>query len=46
MAGPCRIGDSLGVVEGDFAVVGDDLVVTALTVVDVNAPRGQEKDLF
>ena len=25
MAGPCQAGDSLGVVEGDFAVVGDDL---------------------
>ena len=24
MAGPCRVGDTLGVVEGDFAVVGDD----------------------
>ena len=26
MAGPCRVGDSLGVVEGDFAVVGVDLL--------------------
>ena len=26
MAGPCEPGDVLGVVEGDFAVVGDDLV--------------------
>jgi DAK2 domain fusion protein YloV len=34
MAGPCRVGDSLGVVEGDFAVVGDDLVATAVTVVE------------
>ena len=24
-AGPCRAGDALGVVDGDFAVVGDDL---------------------
>lgn len=36
MAGPCRVGDSLGVVEGDFAVVGDgsELVETAITVVE------------
>jgi dihydroxyacetone kinase-like predicted kinase len=33
-AGPCRAGDALGVVEGDFAVVGDDLYATAVTVVD------------
>jgi uncharacterized protein len=33
-AGPCRKGDSLGVVEGDFTVVGDDLYETAVTVVD------------
>jgi uncharacterized protein len=33
-AGPCRTGDALGVVEGDFAVVGDDLYDTAVTVVD------------
>jgi DAK2 domain fusion protein YloV len=32
--GPCRVGDALGVVEGDFAVVGDDLYETAVTVVD------------
>jgi DAK2 domain fusion protein YloV len=34
MAGPCRVGDSLGVVEGDFAVVGSDLLTTAVEVVD------------
>jgi dihydroxyacetone kinase-like predicted kinase len=33
-AGPCRAGDALGVVEGDFAVVGNDLYETAVTVVD------------
>ena len=33
MAGPCREGDSLGVVEGDFAVVGDDLGDVAVEVV-------------
>jgi fatty acid kinase len=32
--GPCRVGDALGVVEGDFAVVGVDLSDTAATVVD------------
>jgi dihydroxyacetone kinase-like predicted kinase len=34
MAGPCRTGDPLGVVEGDFAVVGTDLGEVALQVVD------------
>jgi len=34
MAGPCSIGDSLGVVEGDFAVIGDDLLSTAVDVVE------------
>ena len=33
MAGPCRQGDSLGVVEGDFAVVGTALDDVALEVV-------------
>lgn len=34
MAGPCRAGDSLGVVEGDFAVVADDLSEAATQVVE------------
>ena len=34
MAGPCEPGDVLGVVEGDFAVVGDDLVAVAVDVLD------------
>jgi DAK2 domain fusion protein YloV len=34
MAGPCRVGDSLGVVEGDFAVVGADLGDVAVEVVE------------
>jgi uncharacterized protein len=34
MAGPCRAGDALGVVEGDFAVVGTDLTQVTLEVVD------------
>ncbi len=33
MAGPCRRGDSLGVVDGDFAVVGGDLDDVAIEVV-------------
>jgi dihydroxyacetone kinase-like predicted kinase len=31
-AGPCEPGDALGVVSGDFAVVGDDLLTVALDV--------------
>ncbi len=34
MAGPCAVGDSLGVLEGDFAVIGHDLGDTAVAVVD------------
>ncbi len=34
MAGPCRAGDSLGVVEGDFAVVGDALEPVAIDVLE------------
>jgi len=34
MAGPCKVGDPLGVVEGDFAVVGQDLRDVAWTVVE------------
>jgi uncharacterized protein len=32
MAGPCEPGDVLGVIEGDFAVVGDDLSEVTTTV--------------
>ena len=32
MAGPCKAGDALGVVAGDFAVVGHDLYATATVV--------------
>lgn len=32
MAGPCEVGDALGVIAGDFAVVGDDLGSVALIV--------------
>ena len=34
MAGPCEPGDVLGVIEGDFAVVGDDLDDVAIDVLD------------
>src|SRR6478736_7006579 len=34
MAGPCEPGDVLGVVAGDFAVVGDDLFAVATDVLD------------
>jgi dihydroxyacetone kinase-like predicted kinase len=34
MAGPCQPGDVLGVVAGDFAVVGDDLRTVALDVLE------------
>jgi DAK2 domain fusion protein YloV len=34
MAGPCEPGDALGVVAGDFAVVGDDLFTVAADVAE------------
>ncbi|MGL5808638.1 MAG: DAK2 domain-containing protein [Nocardioides sp.] len=34
MAGPCEPGDVLGVIAGDFAVIGDDLDIVARTVID------------
>ena len=34
MAGPCEPGDVLGVIAGDFAVVGDDLDTVAADVVE------------
>jgi len=34
MAGPCEPGDALGVVEGDFVVVGDDLFTVARDVLE------------
>jgi dihydroxyacetone kinase-like predicted kinase len=33
-AGPCRRGDILGVVDGDFAVVGADVAAVAVEVVE------------
>ncbi|MFC9691641.1 DAK2 domain-containing protein [Kribbella sp. NPDC056951] len=34
MAGRCRVGDALGVVDGDFALITDDLTEAAVGVVD------------
>ncbi|MGI8993252.1 MAG: DAK2 domain-containing protein [Nocardioidaceae bacterium] len=42
MAGPCEAGDTLGVVEGDFAIVGANLVVVAVEVVDRLLSSGGE----
>jgi DAK2 domain fusion protein YloV len=42
MAGICRIGDVLGIVDGDFAVIGSDLVEVATTVVDRMLGSGGE----
>jgi dihydroxyacetone kinase-like predicted kinase len=42
MAGPCREGDALGVVGGDFAIVGQDLTATACGVVDRMLAAGGE----
>jgi len=33
-AGECQVGDALGVVDGDFAVVGSDLTAVAIEVVE------------
>jgi DAK2 domain fusion protein YloV len=33
-AGPCRVGDVLGVVHGDFAIVGEDLGTVAIGVLE------------
>jgi DAK2 domain fusion protein YloV len=41
-AGLCRPGDALGVVQGDFAVVGSDLAVVAVEVVDRLLATGGE----
>lgn len=34
MAGPCEPGDALGIVAGDFAVVGDDLYTVATDILE------------
>ena len=42
MAGVCKVGDVLGIVDGDFAVIGSDLVEVANTVVDRMLGSGGE----
>ena len=42
MAGVCQVGDVLGIVDGDFAVIGDDLEQVARTVVDRMLGSGGE----
>ena len=42
MAGVCRAGDVLGIVDGDFAVIGDDLVEVAGIVLDRMLGSGGE----
>ena len=41
-AGPCRTGDALGVVQGDFVVVGDQLGVVAIEVLERMLSGGGE----
>lgn len=41
-AGVCRCGDVLGIVDGDFALIGDDLAAVACTVVDRMLGSGGE----
>jgi DAK2 domain fusion protein YloV len=42
MAGVCQVGDVLGIVDGDFAVIGSDLVAVAGQVVDRMLGSGGE----
>ena len=42
MAGVCRTGDVLGILEGDFAIIGDSLEGVACTVVDRMLASGGE----
>src|SRR4051812_36301726 len=42
MAGPCEPGDVLGVIEGDFAVVGHDLAVVATEILERMLGAGGE----
>ena len=42
MVGPCDVGDVLGVVAGDFAVVGQDILAVAYEVIDrILSPAGE-----
>jgi DAK2 domain fusion protein YloV len=42
MAGVCQVGDVLGIIDGDFAVIGADLVAVAAVVVDRMLGSGGE----
>ncbi|WP_149825387.1 DAK2 domain-containing protein [Streptomyces tailanensis] len=42
MAGICQAGDVLGLIDGDVAVIGDDITSTAVTVVDRMLAAGGE----
>ncbi|MCF3105830.1 DAK2 domain-containing protein [Streptomyces roseoverticillatus] len=42
MAGVCQAGDVLGLIDGDVAVIGSDLAVTAATVLDRMLAAGGE----
>lgn len=42
MAGVCQAGDVLGLIDGDVAVIGSDLAVTAMTVLDRMLSAGGE----
>ncbi|BDM71980.1 dihydroxyacetone kinase [Streptomyces nigrescens] len=42
MAGVCQAGDVLGLIDGDVAVIGSDLTVTAMTVLDRMLSAGGE----
>ncbi len=42
MAGPCEPGDVLGVIEGDFALVGDDVQTVAFAMIDRLVGAGGE----
>ena len=41
-AGPCEPGDALGVLQGDFAVVGEDLFEVAVAVLERMLTAGGE----
>jgi dihydroxyacetone kinase-like predicted kinase len=42
MAGPCEVGDALGIVSGEFSVVGNDLAEAARDVVSRLLAPGSE----
>jgi dihydroxyacetone kinase-like predicted kinase len=42
MAGVCQVGDVLGIIDGDFTIIGSDLGEVASTVVDGMLGSGGE----